>query len=97
MRGNGFDRKSIALATSQILVTKQGDVRFVLGMFTDMLRKNLGLSKDFRSLPPRELLAGKEHCAWGSSIAGRLPPASAAKHAPALNPGYGLRRSRDGS
>ncbi len=48
MRGNGFDRKSIALARSQTLVTKQGDVRFVLGMFTDMLRKNLGLSKDFR-------------------------------------------------
>ena len=95
--GNGFDRKSIALAMSQTLVTKQGDVRFVLGMFTDMLRKNLGLSKDFRSSPPRELLAGKEHCEWGSSIVGRFPPASAAQHAPALNPGCGLSRSRDGS
>ena len=97
MRGNGFDRKCIALARSQTLVTKQGNVHFVLGMFTDMLRKNLGLSKDFRSSPPRELLAGKEHCEWGSSIVGRFPPASAAKHAPALNPGCGLSRSRDGS
>ena len=37
VRGNGFDRKGIALAMSQTLVTKQGKARFVAGMFTDML------------------------------------------------------------